>query len=215
MTPLVKPYISAFAWFLTTDPYGCGVLVGNGVDPLGGQQFYQKPIFDLTCNLTSENIVSLIENFVMYNKLHGTKHEGIKRAVDLYRTNMLFPSRNRLHVLGYFAILEMLLTHKPNDKEIGDSLMHQLKTKIDFISSRLTTKIDYSGISNTLPTARIWNELYAYRSAIAHGDHIDLSKKHGNLKDEHLITSFIAEVTRTIIKYALKEPDLVNGLKPI
>jgi hypothetical protein len=54
--------------------------------------------------------------------LDHVKHSGIVRAVDILEKFGRLPLSDDLRVLGYFMVLEMLLTHNPNDKEIGDSL---------------------------------------------------------------------------------------------
>jgi hypothetical protein len=126
-----------------------------------------------------------------------------------------FNNAGRVVVLAYFAIIEMLLTHNPNDKEIGDSISHQLITKISLLSTRLSDDFDYHLFETSVPSDKIWKLLYSYRSSIAHGNHIDFDKTFKNLKSEINTMQFIASATRILLKHALKEPDLINGLKPI
>jgi Apea-like HEPN len=170
----------------------------------------------LAVGLMEGRIASLRSAFDLHARLDPLKHEGIRRAVDAHAELRRFEQASRLAVLAQFAIIEMLLTHNPNDKEIGDSITHQLKTKIALISARMASGFDYSVFSQKdVNPEKIWAALYAYRSSIAHGGHIDFVSKLKILVTEETARAFIASATRIIINYALEEPDLVNALKPI
>jgi hypothetical protein len=158
------------------------------------------------------NIQKILE---LYRSLDPIKHEGIIRAVEFHHTTRRFNNFGRLAVLAYFVIIEMLLTHNPGDREIGDSISHQLKTKISLLSGRLSQKLDYQLFEPSTSYDRIWGLLYSYRSDIAHGEHIEFAKKFRILKTEEDTWRFIASATRILLEHALKEPDLIIGLKPI
>ena len=152
----------------------------------------------------------------MYNKLDKKKHEGIIRAFDFNANMKMLTNANNMRVLAYFAIIEMLLTHNPNEKEIGDLLTHQIKTKIALISSRLDTPINYTTFGAGVAPDKIWSALYNFRSSIAHGNHINFQEgKCAVLKDPGTATTFVAAVCKNLLKHALYEPELINSLKPI
>jgi hypothetical protein len=215
---LVFPYLTSYAGCLTSEEFGQGERRGRVNDPLGSQSFYSyHMLLDSSPRpLNRKCLRKLQELLRKYDKLDKDKHEGILRAVE-YHTNIhrLSPLNN-LHVLGLFMIIEMLLTHNPNDKEIGDSLSHQIRTKIALLSPRFTTPLDYSAFGKGCSPDKLWGSLYAYRSCIAHGNHIDFSK--GTLKvlkDSKTADEFLIGATKTILVHALIEPDLINALKPI
>ena len=114
-------------------------------------------------------------------------------------------------------ILEMLLTHNPNEKEIGDLLTHQIKTKTALLLPRLSQPFHYDVFSKGGGDhEKIWGALYHYRSCIAHGNHINFTDKRLKpLVDDDTAYTFLSLATKRILEHALKEPDLINSLKPI
>ena len=59
----------------------------------------------------------------------------------------LLPSRSPLIFLGYFAILESLLSHAPKTSDPYDLVIRQVKTKMALLNNRFDRKIDYSRFS--------------------------------------------------------------------
>ncbi len=143
ISALTPPYISAFVSFSTTSPFGCGFLYAKGLDPFANQSFYFGQTVAKPYSLTTYDIENIQQNLELYNLLDPVKHEGIRRAVNFHDTIRRAKLTGSLDVLAYFIIIEMLLTHNPNYKEIGDSISHQLRTKISFLSDRLPNKFDY------------------------------------------------------------------------
>lgn len=125
------------------------------------------------------------------------------------------PYGRDLQVLGLFAIIEMLLTHNPNDREIGDSLSHQISTKVPLLSARFQTPLDYSTFGTDARPSTIWKKLYEYRSKIAHGDVADFSGRLSLLVNQQTAITFLELAARQIVRHALNEPELVDALKPI
>jgi len=215
---LVFPYLASFATGLTADEFGSGQPRGRMYDPLGSQTFYSVIMGNDSSPRTFDEqcLHRLQELLGRFHALDKNKHEGILRAIDYHKNIQRLASLNNLHVLGLFMIVEMLLTHNPNDKEIGDSLSHQIKTKIALLSPRFTAPLDYSVFDNQTSPEKIWGSLYAYRSCIAHGNHIDFTKGALKvLKDSRTADAFLILATKTLLAHALIEPDLINGLKPI
>jgi hypothetical protein len=215
ITFLLPPYISAFAKFRTTLPLGRGSVFGRGMDASASQSFYSNLIAPQHFDLTQQNVNDLKETLELYNRLDPTRHEGIIRAIDFHYTTRRLNTLGSLAVLAYFSIIEMLLTHNPNDKEIGDSISHQLKTKLALLSARLSKTFDYELFDENIKSDKTWGLLYSYRSSIAHGDHIDFETKLKSLKTEDNALKFLSSATRILLTQALREPDLINGLKPI
>jgi hypothetical protein len=111
--------------------------------------------------------------------------------------------------------VEIVLTHDPSGKEIGDSISHQLITKISLLSGRLLSNFEYDLFEKNVHSDKIWKLLYSYRSSIAHGNHIDFVKTLRCLSTEEKSVKFLASATRILLRHALREPDLFTGLKPI
>jgi Apea-like HEPN len=159
---------------------------------------------------------ALIASYQAFARFDASKHLAIRRALDLFETLKVLPAMHESRILWLFAIIEMLFTHNPNDKEFGDSLSHQLATKIPLVSERLPTPIDYFDFPSGWPPGKVWKQLYNYRSKIAHGG--ELTYQSGDLKwlrDVAVAEKFLTRATRLLLRYALDEPTLVDALKPI
>ncbi len=212
---LVAPYIISFASYFTSEEFGKGRVTGSGSDNLGGNVYYLKSVH-IAETFNEESLKTIQELLEKYLALDAVEHEGIKRAIELNWNLSRISNLNNLPILGLFMIIEMLLTHNPSNKEIGDSLTHQIKHKIAFLSSRFSKPLDYSVFGNQVKAEKIWSCLYNYRSCIAHGNHIDFTDKELQaLKDADTAFNFLTLATRTLLAHALTEPDVINGLKPI
>lgn len=69
-------------------------------------------------------------------------------------------------------------------------------------------------MADSTPTA-IRKKLYEYRSKIAHGDVPDFAGRLQMLRDQQTAIRFLEDAVRQIVRHALTEPDLVDGLKPV
>ena len=210
---VVEPFMGAHINFLTDEAFGRGKLLGWGGDTIGGSAFYLPGAH--TCALLQDsNIAQLREAFSKYKALDKQRHEGILRAFGYYQNLWRLSRLNELPILGLFAVIEMLLTHNPNDKEIGDSLTHQIKTKMRLLEPRFSVQLDYTNFASRNPDS-VWGALYAYRSSIAHGNHVAFEGRLNLLVDREHAFSFLVSATRALLLHSLSEPDLVNSLKPI
>jgi hypothetical protein len=128
-------------------------------------------------------------------------------------------SRSDFQILGAFSVIESLLTHNPNDKEIGDSLTHQLKTKLKLLEKFFERPLDFSvfGVNNADEKGKkqIWGKLYEYRSYIAHGNRFEFKKDFKVLKSRDVALSFLREVTKLVLIVALEKPEFVEDLKAV
>jgi hypothetical protein len=142
-------------------------------------------------------------------------HPGIARAIDLFDRLNRLPLTNDFRVLGLFMVLEMLLTHNPNDKEVGDSLSHQICTKVALLEGRLASPLNYDTFGAGAKSDTIWKKLYAFRSAIAHGGSADFKGALKTLQSPEVAIAFLGEASAHILRHALNEPLLFDSLKPI
>jgi hypothetical protein len=140
------------------------------------------------------------------------QYSDIMRAIQMFDSlRNLGPSN--LMVLGLFAIIESLVTHKPKPSDTGDSLTRQVKSKMPLLSRRAEAPIKYSNFFTQGNEDTIWTKLYEYRSNLAHGGTSDFSGKLSVLKNADNVIHFLRHTTKTLLRHALKEPRLVIDLR--
>lgn len=122
------------------------------------------------------------------------------------------PRTSRLRQLGYFIVIEALLTHAPAAGDPADSLGRQLQLKLPLLSNRMTHPIPFDELSSAPPTTLI-KKLYEYRSAIAHGTEPDFNKNLRVLGSPERVGNFLDVTTRRLLRHAALEPRLVADLK--
>ena len=117
-----------------------------------------------------------------------------------------------LRFLGYFALLESLLTHAPKPSDPYDSITRQVKKKINLLNHRWTIPIDYSPFGGAGPE-KVWARMYEYRSALAHGGHADFTTSLELLRNPEQALNLVKETVKAIIRHALTEPTLLVDLR--
>jgi hypothetical protein len=212
---LVPPYLNSFANVHTDGEFGTGNAFAWGGDELHSVLTYQSSDPRTLQVVDSSHLNEARASYLALKTLDQRKHAGIARAVTLLYGLRWVSASSDLRVLGLFAVIEMLLTHNPNEKELGDSLSHQISTKIPLLSARFSNPVSYDTFAKNTDPQKIWKKLYSYRSKIAHGDTVDFASGLQVLKDRHTTNTFLEEFTRRLVRHALREPELVDGLKPI
>jgi hypothetical protein len=153
-----------------------------------------------------------------------TVHELLGRAdaaspinVKNYARQLLqlkaLPAASPLRFLGYFAMLESLLTHKPRLTDPYESITRQVTQKLALLDNRWGPRLDYTSFRGAKHKT-IWGKMYSYRSAVAHGDTPDFSG--GDLKllvSSECAMSLIKQAVKAVLRYALDEPRLVPDLR--
>jgi hypothetical protein len=140
------------------------------------------------------------------------------RIVDLDKVFKLvfelkdLPRFSPLQVLGYFAVLESILTHAPNPDDRYDSITRQIKQKLALLNKRWNPPLDYSGFSG-LSHDKVWSRMYAYRSAIAHGSTPSFVGELSVLGKAENANLLICEALRKTICQAIEEPQLLADLQ--
>jgi len=117
-----------------------------------------------------------------------------------------------LRFLGYFAVLESLLTHSPRPSDPYDSITRQVKQKLALLNNRWSRKLDYSAFGGARPE-KIWDVMYEYRSRIAHGSAPDFTGALRSLRDHDSALALIRTAAKAVIRQALLEPQLLLDLK--
>ena len=122
------------------------------------------------------------------------------------------PSQSPLLFLGYFAILESLLTHQPKPTDTIDSITRQVKRKIVLLDNRWQPRIDYSPFPKSAPE-KIWSVMYSYRSCLAHGGEPDFKKELHLLVDVDSALKLLKQTLKGVLRQALTEPQLIVDLR--
>ena len=123
-----------------------------------------------------------------------------------------FPHQSPLRFLGYFAVLESLLTHPPKGTDPYDSVTRQVKKKISLLDNRWTRRIDYSLFGGGAPDT-VWNKMYAYRSLLAHGGSTNFTGDLTTLGSHDQALQLVKETVKAVIRQALIEPRLLLDLR--
>jgi hypothetical protein len=119
---------------------------------------------------------------------------------------------SELVVITLFSIIESLIAHSPKSTEVGDSLGHQIKTKIPLLSKRFQRSLPYHNFGDT-PEATVWAKLYEYRSKLVHGEDSRIDGTLGLLKDQQTVVEFLNEAVKLLLLLSLREPVLLTDLK--
>lgn len=157
------------------------------------------------------DIAKVYQSYISFDK---DMYPEVPRAMSMF-DSLSFLNRNSIfHVLGLFAIIEMLITHNPKLEDRGDSITHQMQSKIPLLARRFQKKLDYGLFFQDGLEKKVWSALYKYRSAMAHGGVPDFAS--GDLrilKDARNADSFLREVVKGLLRHSLQEPQLYQDLR--
>lgn len=169
--------------------------------------------------LDQQSLDDLSEIYKLWKKVivepgESTKFPEIRRALEMYENLNELPSGSQFHILGLFAIIEMLVTHNPKLEDRGDSITHQMKSKMPLLARRFDLPVDAALFFSDVSSDKIWSALYSLRSTVAHGGRPDFSSSQLRvLKDEDNAKSFLRFFVKSLIRHALHEPDLYKDLR--
>jgi hypothetical protein len=138
--------------------------------------------------------------------------DEIKRIARRVTDLKGFPHRSPLQFLGYFAVLEALLTHNPKPGDPYDSITRQIKKKIALLNNRFESTLDYSPFGNAAPE-KIWAKMYEYRSQLAHGGNPEFTGDLSLLGNHEQAFKLLKETVKAVIRQALSEPRLLLDLR--
>lgn len=122
------------------------------------------------------------------------------------------PHDSPLRFLGYFAVLESLLTHAPKPRDPYDSITRQVRNKITLLDHRWEPALDYRPFGDT-SRDKVWTLMYGYRSALAHGSTPEFGGDLGLLGDHSRALNLLRDAVKATIRYALLEPQLLSDLR--
>ncbi len=181
-------------------------------------------IYNVINNLYYDyNVININQGtFLLFNELSeklrsmddDPKYFFIHEGIEDFHNLLNIPNSSNLKIVGYFSIVEKLLTSR---KSIAlNSINHQLTNKIPLINNRSNFPIDI--LSDCKPTDKttvqmVIEKLYTYRSNIAHGEQPDFKDNLQILKNSNNANNLIIELCKTIIIQTIFEPQLVLDLR--
>ncbi len=184
-----------------------------GVSPLFSSRFLGVAQFrdEAFIRLQDGDLTELMD---VANRLerHDQAVFQLKDFVSDFRELVSIPHDSRLRFMGYFAILESLVAHKPNPDDPYQSLTRQVTKKMQLLERRFAHQLSYADFQGA-SSETVWKALYDVRSTIAHGGRPEFSKKTKLLRDLPTVTRFITEATWRVLRQVLDEPRLVADLR--
>ena len=178
------------------------------------REYYSSPeaITSNAVEVEHDEIQEIGEIYALYKKL-PPEYQYIDHSVKNFDSLKRIPKKSELLTIGYFSIVEALISHAPRLNESLDSISHQIKNKLVLLRKRFERKIEYSSYFLEMKEKALWSLLYSYRSCIAHGGIPDFRNKFRTLKSKEVVLDFLRENIKCLILYSLKEPELMVDLK--
>ena len=210
---IFEPPLSLIFHAWTVEPFGRGQRSGYGWQT---QRQLNSIVHEWEVHPLSDQWLNEVKSLWLRCLSVEGEFPFIKKAIKMLHDLITIPRHHDLYFLGLFAIVELLLTHNPNDKENADSLRHQISTKVPLLVTRMLRVPNYETFGNDLEEEKLWKLLYDLRSKIAHG--ADTSFDSGEmrrLKSRSTAFDFLDHATRCLLTHAIREPALVMKLKPI
>lgn len=154
----------------------------------------------------------------MIATIHSRLKEHDHRLIDIKRLARQLsqlkglPHESPLRFLGYFAILESLLTHAPKKTDPYDSITRQVKKKVALLDHRWGNALDYKPFGKVTPE-KVWSKMYSYRSQVAHGEAPEFTGALQALGTHENALMLVKETVKSVIRHALNEPQLLLDLR--
>lgn len=179
------------------------------------QYFTEARIGDIDPIVIKVEELAKVESYIKLIEDAAAKETPAHFALREFMDLQSLPYTSNFQVLGCFAVIESLLTHKQNDKEVGDSLTHQLETKLTLLEKMFERPLNFAPFGNSIGKDKVWKALYSYRSLLAHGSRFEFEKKFSTLRSREVALDFLREVTKLAILIALEKPEFIEDLKAV
>lgn len=137
----------------------------------------------------------------------------INHALENFLSIRRIPKKSELLIVGYFSIIESLITHAPRLTETLDSIGHQIRNKMILLRKKFSRTIAYETYFKDVAESKIWKKLYSYRSYLAHGNIPDFQKEFQVLVNNDSVSVFLKEIIKELLIIALDDPEFVTDLK--
>lgn len=184
--------------------------------PPAGQILYKQHTDVVTWKaptiIKQEDIKQISEYYDLMKSIHG-QYSFLDKAIKKYLALDNISPNSDLLVLGYFSIIESLITHAPRGNETLDSINHQIVNKMILLRKRFVRSLDYYEYFKEDKEEAIWKKLYKYRSCLAHGSTPHFDKDLMVLENKDKVFMFVLEALKLLIIASLKEPVLISDLR--
>ena len=137
---VLEPPIHFSCHCRTTIEFGYGERRSHGHMPLHNRKLFQPDV--IASPLSHASLEKIRVDWTAYQEVRALFPILEKALGMLFDLNMI-PRHHDLYLLGLFAIVELLLTHNPQNKENADSINHQISTKMPLLSQRMERKPHY------------------------------------------------------------------------
>jgi len=162
----------------------------------------------------SNDLLEFVSNCYLNIKDIGDRQPFITDAITRYRQSRSLVQGANLKIVGYFSVIELLITHSPRLNESLDSITHQLVSKIILLSKQYNNPVCPEDYFGSITTKKLWKKLYSFRSAIAHGGNAKFSEREfESLAGMKNVEEFLRENIKQLILLALIKPDFLIDLK--
>jgi len=142
---------------------------------------------------------------------HDNTLLDLSRVVALLMQLKDLPRFSPLQILGYFAVLESVLAHQPKADDRYETITRQITQKLALLNKRWIPALDYS-LFGEASHKKLWQEMYAYRSSIAHGRQPDFKSELQVLKSADAANTLIKDAVGKVVRQAYAEPQLLADL---
>ncbi len=156
----------------------------------------------------AKSIRTLRSKFQLHDNTILNAKAVIQQILDLEA----LPPQSPLLFLGYFAILESLLTHQPKKTDTIDSITRQIIKKVMLLDNRWDPHIDYGPFQGAKQDT-IWSAMYSYRSTLAHGGAPDFNRELRLLGSGDQALTLLKYSVKGVLRQSLIEPRLIVDLR--
>jgi len=197
-----------------TEPDQQGDVIGYSSLPLHLVETYSAPgeAFSNARTLRTDSLATISGLIDLQDELSGD-HSFVRHAISNFSSIRRVPRSSELRVVGYFSIVESLITHVPRLTETLDSIGHQIRNKAILLRKRFERPIEPDLYFSPGTEQKLWKLLYSYRSSLAHGASADFKTTFHALKDHDTVVRFLKEFIKELLILALKDPEFISDLK--
>jgi len=195
----------------------------SGPNPQTLAFFLRPPDFREPMVVNSKHLLEVV---TLRKRLDENQFPAIAKAIKMFTDQDAILDASPLKHLGYFSIIESLLSHKPAPSDSADSITRQLKRNLLLLENRMSEPYNLMlNQFNGCKADKVITKLYDYRSCVAHAEPVDTALKwlYDNRPDHidnaefkirnRWIGWYLRKLTQRILVHALREPRLVIDLK--
>ena len=130
-------------------------------------------------------------------------------SFNLFNDLLRIDENSDMWILGLFAVIESVLTSRPEPTDPTSSIGRQIRNKMPLIENRLTP-LNYSEFGESISPHKVWKLLYGIRSSIAHGS---LPSYSAPVESRDRVSQFMVSAVQLTLRALLFETQLVSDLK--